>query len=60
MKTQSNVTNLEKMDSSLTKSDKKKEDILSDYFSSVFTRENCDRIPDLKKKNLKRHFTALI
>ena len=59
MKTQSNVTNLEKMDSSLTKSDKKKEDILSDYFSSVFTRENCARIPDFEEKEFETPFYSI-
>ena len=50
VKTQSNVTNLEKMDSSLTKSEKEKAEVLNDFFSSVFTRENCDRIPDFEEK----------
>ena len=52
VKTQSNVTNLEKMDSSLTKSDKEKAEVLNDYFSSVFTHENCDRIPDFAEKKI--------
>ncbi|MES9971492.1 MAG: reverse transcriptase family protein, partial [Candidatus Thiodiazotropha sp.] len=50
VKSQSNVTNLQKSDSTLTSSDQEKAEVLNDYFSKVFTRENLDDMPDIANK----------
>ena len=60
VKSQSGVTNLQKTDSTLTKSDQEKAEVLNEYFSSVFTRENLDNIPDIPDKQFGKPLDSLI
>jgi len=47
-KPKENIANLLKEDGSLTESDKEKADVLNNYFTSVFTKENTHNMPIFK------------
>ena len=49
-----------KPDSSLTKSDQEKAEVLNIYFSSVFTHENLDDIPDIPDKEFDRPLDSTV
>ena len=51
VKSKSNVSNLTKEDGTLTTSDKEKAKILNDFFTSVFTAQNGNNIPDMEDSN---------
>ena len=55
VKTQSNVTNLEKMDSSLYKSDKEKQKYSMTIFLVFLHMKIVTESQNLQKKNLNRH-----
>ena len=47
-KTRESVSNLKKTDDSLTENDKEKADVLNEYFSSVFTKDSQENVPDFE------------
>lgn len=51
LKRTTGINNLMKPDGTLTDSDSEKANILNNFFSSVFTSENMDNIPDLDPHN---------
>jgi hypothetical protein len=50
MKTTTRVSDLEQEDGTLTTSDQEKANVLNGFFSSVFTDENKENIPEMEKK----------
>ena len=54
-KTKSRIDDLQKQDGTMASTDAEKAQLLSDFFSSVFTRENCSEIP-----RLPTHWNGLI
>ena len=50
VKSQSNVSNLQKSDSTLAQNDREKAEVLNDFFSSLFTKENLADIPVIADK----------
>ena len=51
MKNRPKLGDLQQEDSSLTKDDSKKAQLLNNFFASVFTRENMDNMPDLSPRH---------
>ena len=50
LKSRSRLGDLQRDDDSLTSEDTEKAELLNTYFTSVFTRENLDNIPNMKSK----------
>ena len=51
MKNRPKLGDLQQDDSSLTKDDSKKAQLLNNFFTSVFTKENMDNMPDLSQRH---------
>ena len=49
-KTRENVPNLEKQDGTLTKNDAEKVEVLSQFFKSVYTKEDTTNIPEFERR----------
>jgi len=50
LKTKSSVPDLDRPQGGKTKTDREKAEVLNDFFSSVFTRENTSNIPDFAER----------
>ena len=58
-KTRDGVSDLEKDDGTLTENDQEKAEALSKCFSSVFTQENMENMPEIEQKHISHLLTDL-
>ena len=60
LKRQTGISNLKMADGGLTKTDKDKADVINTFFSSVFTKENTESVPQLNSHNNNLFLSDLI
>ena len=59
LKTRPTIPDLKKSNGELTSNDHEKAEVLNNFFSSVFTRENTDAVPDFEARHCNIPCTAL-
>ena len=60
LKRTTGIANLKKPDDTLTTSDEDKANVLNDYFSSVFTKEDLKDVPELSPRNKDTFLSEII
>ncbi|WAR05168.1 hypothetical protein MAR_020537, partial [Mya arenaria] len=58
-KSRSNISNLKRENGEFVRNDKEKVDLLNEFFTTVFTKENIDTIPDIEDKDVNSELSSL-
>ena len=59
-KSVSGVCNLKNEDGSFTKTNKEKADVLNDFFTTVFTKENLETVPEVTDRNVQENLENIV